>query len=99
MNAVDAEIARQAEEFKASELRRKTTQLAANLRAAADRVEAIATTGISAVGTPGHQTYAQAVYDIYRELDATLDNSPLRTMITDAAEADVFRAQGAVTPS
>lgn len=87
------------EEYKVADLRRKAERLAADLRRAADRIEQIAADGIDGVGKPGHSSYAQVIYDIHRELDATLDNSPLRTMILDAAEADVFRAEaGTATP-
>ncbi|WP_251153699.1 hypothetical protein [Cellulosimicrobium sp. Marseille-Q4280] len=87
------------EQYKVADLRRKAERLAADLRRAADRIDAIAGSGIDGVGKPGHSSYAQVVYDIHRELDATMDNSPLRTMILDAAEADVFRSQaGTQTP-
>jgi hypothetical protein len=85
--------AQMGESFKAAEIRSKAERLAADLRRAADRIEAIAADGIDGVGTSGHRTYSKIAYDIHRELDVTLDNSPLRTLITDAAEADVFRAQ------
>lgn len=87
------------EEYKVADLRRKAERLTADLHRAAERIAQIAAAGIDGIGKPGRSSYAQVVYDIHRELDATLDNSPLRTMIMDAAEADVFRAQvAAATP-
>ncbi|GEL48588.1 hypothetical protein CHO01_37040 [Cellulomonas hominis] len=76
----------------AAEITRHVADTARALREVADRIEQTAAAGIAKVSVDDHATYAHIAYDVHRDLDIALANTPLRTLIMDAGTADRYRA-------
>ena len=94
MTDAPSSIAKQSEEFKVADIRRGVASLAERLREVADRIENVADDAIGNANDP-HRVlpYARAVHEIHHELESALSNSPLLRLITEAAEAEVYRTQ------
>jgi hypothetical protein len=72
--------------------RRSAAQVAAEFRAAADRIDRVAT-AFDHIGSPGRTTYAATAAEIFKEATHPIYAGALSQMIRYAGEADMYRAQ------